>query len=117
MISINKILTITVLSIVIIIVLIFWNANGKFAPLNKPITYIFSGPVDYSCEVDSDCIMSGIACEPRNTVCGVVHNKDWEATCIFRVTGSYAHVMPICNYEIKCINNRCEAIEMYPRPN
>ncbi len=97
------------LTIVVIIVLTIAYFLGFFSFLNRPFNYIVYGPVDTSCNEDSDCALKRISCGSICS-CGSPVNKNWKMTCPF----GYEHLFVYCEpcaspseLKLKCIENEC----------
>lgn len=95
-----------------IVLLIFLYIFGFLSFLNTPMNNLLYGPVDISCNIDSDCVLKPIGCTV-SCACHTPVNKDWNRICPF----GYKHLFAYCgtcpspsDFEIKCINNKCEQV-------
>jgi len=105
-----KPIKIALIAVLVILLLVIMHFLGFFSFLNNPFNDIVYGPIDTSCDKDSDCVLRQTTCNVR-CACPTAVNKDWNLKCLF----GYKHPFAVCevcsfNFNLRCIDNTCHQI-------
>jgi len=106
----KKPIKIALIAVLVIFFLAIAHFLGFLSFLNKPLNNLLYGPVDTSCNADSDCVLRQATCSVR-CACPTAVNKNWNLKCPF----GYEHPFAVCevcsfNFNLRCINNTCQQI-------
>ena len=108
----KKALKVSLAVLGVILLLVFFYLFGFLSFLNTPLNSILYGPVDKSCNVDSDCVLHSTTCEV-SCACPVAVNKNWDKICPFGYKHSFVLCEPCLSLrrsELKCIDSQCQQV-------
>ena len=93
-----------IISVVVIAIVVWFVVNLFAGGTNNALNKAFNS-IDYSCNVDSDCVKKGTDC---NVICGSkCVNKNWKLVCLFPEQKIFCTIVEQPHMICKCIDNIC----------